>query len=231
MDRTCAHCGGPLPLGSRRNRVYCSTRCTNAAAWARDPEARLRAHKQWRDATAEKRLTDRLAAKPERFCDWCEKPLPKEASARRRFCDKTCGNRAAVRRDREKRVAANRQWAKDNPERYAARTLAYRETARENMRRYYERSPEVFQANRRKRRAREEGVGGPGVSPRDWNRLVNRYGGRCAYCGETAEATMDHVVPVSRGGWHAIGNVLPACSHCNTSKSNRLLIAWRLATR
>lgn len=39
---------------------------------------------------------------------------------------------------------------------------------------------------------------------------------------------MDHVVPVSRGGWHAIGNILPACRSCNAKKQRRTIAEWRL---
>ena len=45
--------------------------------------------------------------------------------------------------------------------------------------------------------------------------------GVCHYCGKPvgAEAlTMDHVVPVARGGLSAKGNVVPACEACNKSK-------------
>ena len=72
----------------------------------------------------------------------------------------------------------------------------------------------------------------PGVDLRDWMRLVDRYRGRCAYCDEVAEpVTMDHVVPLSRGGRHSIGNVLPACKQCNQRKNARLLIEWRLGRK
>ena len=72
----------------------------------------------------------------------------------------------------------------------------------------------------------------PGVSMSDWIRLVDRYGGRCAYCGEPSNRLqMDHVLPLSRGGRHAIGNVLPACKRCNNAKSSRLLVEWRFGSR
>lgn len=79
------------------------------------------------------------------------------------------------------------------------------------------------------RRSRKLGnLGSVGVSERDWVRLVIRYGGRCAYCGRhpRKKIHMDHVIPLVRGGRHAIGNVLPACEACNLSKSGRLLVDW-----
>jgi 5-methylcytosine-specific restriction endonuclease McrA len=45
--------------------------------------------------------------------------------------------------------------------------------------------------------------------------------GICQYCGgkfPPDELTMDHIVPLSRGGKSAPGNVAPACKECNTKK-------------
>ena len=45
--------------------------------------------------------------------------------------------------------------------------------------------------------------------------------GVCHYCGRQvgAEAlTMDHVVPVARGGSSRKGNVVPCCAACNKTK-------------
>ena len=52
-----------------------------------------------------------------------------------------------------------------------------------------------------------------------WLRQVQA--GVCHYCGRKvgAEAlTMDHVVPVARGGTSTKGNVVPACDACNKTK-------------
>jgi 5-methylcytosine-specific restriction endonuclease McrA len=56
-----------------------------------------------------------------------------------------------------------------------------------------------------------------------------RDGGRCAYCGGAA-ATIDHVVPRSRGGRHEWDNVVAACHRCNHVKGDRHVgeLGWRL---
>lgn len=64
-------------------------------------------------------------------------------------------------------------------------------------------------------------------SDADWKRTLNRYRFCCAYCGESGPLTMDHVVPISRGGRHSIGNVVPACGPCNFGKHTSLAIEWR----
>ncbi|MFI6319741.1 HNH endonuclease [Nonomuraea sp. NPDC050556] len=47
----------------------------------------------------------------------------------------------------------------------------------------------------------------------------------CAYCASPAEV-IDHVDPLAVGGSHTAANVVPACSSCNLSKGDRLLIEW-----
>ena len=52
-----------------------------------------------------------------------------------------------------------------------------------------------------------------------WRNKIAR--GICAYCQGTfapAELTMDHIVPLARGGRSTKGNVVPCCKACNTRK-------------
>ncbi len=45
--------------------------------------------------------------------------------------------------------------------------------------------------------------------------------GVCHYCGEhfsVEELTMDHIVPVARGGKSNKGNIVPCCKECNNEK-------------
>jgi 5-methylcytosine-specific restriction endonuclease McrA len=52
---------------------------------------------------------------------------------------------------------------------------------------------------------------------------------KCYYCGtETApeDLTMDHIVPVIRGGKSAKNNVVPACKECNSKKKHSLPFEW-----
>jgi len=49
---------------------------------------------------------------------------------------------------------------------------------------------------------------------------------RCAYCGADGDLHIEHVVPISRGGGHAIGNIVPACESCNYSKRDHDAEPW-----
>ena len=62
-----------------------------------------------------------------------------------------------------------------------------------------------------------------------WRTIVEEYGHRCAYCGrELNKPTMDHVLPLSKGGKHTRENVVPSCQGCNSSKNGKLLSEWRM---
>ena len=56
-----------------------------------------------------------------------------------------------------------------------------------------------------------------------------RARGRCHYCGRRVparELTMDHVVPLARGGHSVRANVVPCCKECNTQKQHLLPLEW-----
>ena len=45
---------------------------------------------------------------------------------------------------------------------------------------------------------------------------------KCVYCGSTIQLTIDHIVPVSRGGKTSFENCVTACRKCNHSKGCQL---------
>jgi len=53
--------------------------------------------------------------------------------------------------------------------------------------------------------------------------------GTCYYCNRDVgrnNLTMDHVVPLSRGGKSKKGNIVPACKECNNKKKYLIPIEW-----
>ena len=52
-----------------------------------------------------------------------------------------------------------------------------------------------------------------------WQAQIQK--GVCHYCGgkfPPSELTMDHIVPLSRGGHSTKGNIVPCCKACNNNK-------------
>jgi 5-methylcytosine-specific restriction protein A len=53
--------------------------------------------------------------------------------------------------------------------------------------------------------------------------------GLCHWCGGSFppdELSMDHIVPLARGGKSTRGNVVPACKECNSRKKYLLPLEW-----
>lgn len=60
-----------------------------------------------------------------------------------------------------------------------------------------------------------------------WKR--RRAKGVCHYCGRPTpprQLTMDHIVPISRGGKSTRANVVPCCKQCNNAKKQLLPMEW-----
>ena len=60
-----------------------------------------------------------------------------------------------------------------------------------------------------------------------WKRKLAQ--GVCHYCGQQFppdQLTMDHVIPLSRGGKSTKDNVVCACKACNTGKKHNLPWEW-----
>ncbi len=60
-----------------------------------------------------------------------------------------------------------------------------------------------------------------------WKR--KRSNGQCHYCKNIfppKELTMDHVIPIARGGKSEKFNLVPCCKDCNTKKKQLLPIEW-----
>ena len=133
--------------------------------------------------------------------------------AGKKYCSVTC-----------KKMAGNDR----NGPSYAERYQREREHRLAASKRYAQENPHVAQAAKRRRRAALSSNGEFRFSGKDWKRCMDRHGNRCAYCATKGPLTIDHVVPVCRGGTHGAGNIVPACARCNSSKRHRFIAEWKL---
>lgn len=118
--------------------------------------------------------------------------------------------------DPETERASHRKWLKKNRE----RTRVYA--------RSHNRKPEVRARRAEVQRARfHRSRGAPGVfTTADIARLRKSQHDRCYYCGKKQKLTVDHIVPLSRGGSNSPDNIVLACRSCNSSKNDRLPHEW-----
>lgn len=57
----------------------------------------------------------------------------------------------------------------------------------------------------------------------EWENLCNKYDNKCLWCGKKKELTVDHVLPIIKGGTGYIENIQPLCRSCNSKKGKRII--------
>ncbi len=96
------------------------------------------------------------------------------------------------------------------------------------QRAYKEQNPHIILNATNRRRAR---VGKfAEVTKQEWREMMIRYGWQCFYCDEVLTdktRTVDHLIPISKGGRHHIANLIPCCCDCNREKNAVIYPIWR----
>lgn len=114
---------------------------------------------------------------------------------------------------RERLNAERRARYAQNPQPFRERTLRWRKA-------HPEQHLEICRHDNKRRRARKMNAGGS-ISLLEWNKLKAQYAYQCLACGKREPEitlTMDHVIPLVKGGRHEITNVQPLCRSCNSHK-------------
>lgn len=115
--------------------------------------------------------------------------------------------------EKQRRYEVSRRWVLKNIER-----------VRELKRNWKKRNPENKRAYKHRKRLRL--IDSP-FPLQEWKELLEFFNGWCPYCGEAEQKlSVDHVVPVVKGGTNDISNLIPCCISCNTLKHTRLLEEW-----
>lgn len=115
---------------------------------------------------------------------------------------------------------------KGGKETISAHNKAHREEKRRLLKNWRDRNPESVIAHNQGRRARQQQAEVMGRVPTsaDIKRLT-KAAKVCPDCGgrfsKARRRTVDHAIPLARGGLHVIENLRIVCSSCNSSKSDR----------
>lgn len=100
--------------------------------------------------------------------------------------------------NKERLLARNKAWWKNNPDKARVITLA---------------------TTNRRRLVKLGCVGSH--TEAEWRGLTGRYELRCAKCSDIKPLTRDHVIPLTSGGTDYIDNIQPLCKPCNSSKGTK----------
>lgn len=172
--------------------LYCSKKC-NAKSWYRKKI-------EW-------------ISPKEVNCIVCKKLfIPDIYHPHVKTCSKICSRKKYFLSHREIIVEKIKEWRENNPEKCAK----YVKTCRLKKPDFYS----FMDRNRAHLRRTAELEGNFTLD--QWNQMVSRQTGMCYWCGQFAKLTMDHVIPISKGGKHEVGNIVGACLSCNSKKNVKL---------
>jgi 5-methylcytosine-specific restriction endonuclease McrA len=89
-----------------------------------------------------------------------------------------------------------------------------------NMKRWREENRDRHRESKRphKRNRRHLMRGDGCITSGELEAMRKKYGKRCALCGVGGKMTIDHIVPMSRGGRHEASNIQFLCLPCNSAK-------------
>lgn len=124
--------------------------------------------------------------------------------------------RRSYSRHRETRRQRNKRSREANLE-------AVRAYDRARGRERYRRNPAIRNVYTHRRRARLQNAAGE-FTASEWRQLKVQYNNTCLCCGARepeVKLTIDHVIPLARGGRNDIGNIQPLCLTCNLRKATK----------
>lgn len=128
-----------------------------------------------------------------------------------------------ARERRAMKKATDPEWVKRQSEKRRAYVEANRAKLRESISKWRSEHPEFTQRKRGKRIARLYAAPVNDLTRAEWIAIKAKYKHHCAYCGKVSKRlTLDHIVPLAKGGSHTAVNVVPACHACNSAKSDSL---------
>lgn len=107
--------------------------------------------------------------------------------------------------NREKRMTQAREWKKNNP----------------NWQKEYRKTPKgkaVLAKYNMKRRELTKVNHSLNYKSSQLVQVYEAFDFKCCYCNKPA-TSLDHFIPLTKGGSDVVGNMLPACSFCNSSKN------------
>lgn len=125
--------------------------------------------------------------------------------------------------DPEKARKRVRDWQKKNPEKHKERNNNW---IANNIEKYKKRQDkwrsenrEVLLKSRKLSNSKRRAASKDKIEIKEWNELLVLYDNKCLCCGRNdKKLTIDHIIPLSKGGKNVIDNVQPLCMDCNRKK-------------
>lgn len=133
--------------------------------------------------------------------------------------------------NKERLILLAVEYRKDNKERIALKQAEHYRSNKEQIilkrTEYKKNNPEIYRAIHHRRRANIKKVGGS-FTTQQIRLQDKKQKNKCYYCQKKmgTQQSIEHVIPISRGGSNDISNIVLACLGCNLSKHTKLPHEW-----
>ena len=208
----CVGCGQTFHYqkDSRKVRQWCCLACKQSHAKERAAERQAR----------------REQARQNRVCEVCGKVF--ESKLARPWCGRECSLELQRRKENERTLANRHRVCSECGMAFIAGRHSHALCSDRCRAAVKKRHRKVSKYNRKQRKRAQRG-GGDKVIPAE---VFNRDGWRCQRCGKKVrqqkkkhshlDAHVDHILPLSKGGLHAMANVQTLCRACNCDKGSEV---------
>lgn len=127
-----------------------------------------------------------------------------------------------------------KEWYENNKDRLLKERKEYYKNNKEKIieyqKQYNQENPEKIINRNNKRRLKEENQG-DGITKEQWFEMMDFFNWECAYSGEylgknSKKRTIDHIIPLDKGGFNEIWNCVPMIKNYNSSKHTYDMLEW-----
>ena len=228
MDETktnkCIVCGEKFTVKSSQKKI-CSSRCRK--------KRQLFLTKKWAQENPEKTTNSRKK--------WFEGNEIKRKECANKYYHKNKKKSKEYREINKEKISKKRKkHYNDNKEKIKKQREKNKESLSKKSREYYKKNKEKVKENNKKwikenrdhksmlthlRREKEKKTKGFSDKIESFKIRMEEIG-ECVFCGSKENITIDHLIPISKGGSNEINNLFPACRSCNSSKNASDWLEW-----
>lgn len=179
-----------------------------------------------------KLIGDKPLTNAERTKRWRENNPERAKEVQQRYKERnpTAHNEAVKRhyqKNKEQSKARTYKYRKENPDviKHIASKSYYknRDARQAAMREWDKSNPDKIARKNHKRRTLAMEAITYIILDKEYKRLLTNS---CYNCGSNQNQSIDHIIPLSKGGTNGIGNLQTLCRKCNSSKKDKFMVEW-----
>lgn len=144
-------------------------------------------------------------------------------------------NKQYYQENREQRLQHQNQYYQENSEKrqqYDKQYYREHKLEKQQHQQQYHQTPQgqIVRFNGYARRRKREGEQGAGINKEQWLEMMQFFDWKCAYSGISISIknnrSIDHIIPLVKGGEHEVWNCVPMDKSLNKSKNDKDIMEW-----